>query len=858
MRFGSKARKMLSGENIELDETSRVIQEGGINVPRLKGVSDSLYNKYGVSGNVEHRPEERQKMFDEMRANVAQIGIRTTAAFLGMKQIQDQYQYEKIPAFQTAARVGSEFSQKIMEAMQTREQMRLEYTQIASNIIQASAVAIQAGRFAFATSKAIREAGKLGGLAARAGKWARRLRGVATAVRGLRRIRNAIAAALAASGAGSILSVLGTIATEVAFYAAPKIAESLVDAFFTGRFNEQFQNVLAGKMIDSSQLARFYESTRFIPGYSFENLEDLQSRTRRYGSTTEGLLRTLGSVETGIRGADINGYAERIFLESRISGVDEGLTSSIFTSLGNIGGGSKPVQDANLEFQKFFAAVSSKANDSAAEIGLVKELTSFAESYSFGYKMVTDVTNLANIQGFMNRAGTGDMLTTAPTQNLVRGLDEALLGAAGATNIAMLRFNAMYGIGMDESLRGITSDSSTLNKFLGGLVSEIGISSSGLTEDSSIRMYRLLNSMGVDSDTTQIIMRIMPGYLRGERVHNIEGEAPFEDVRNNYDITSDMLDYFSKVSDDDLRSLEINIENTTTIIENLKETTAAYVDFTLNVVDKYAQLAVLAADSIRAVNMEKALRVSDALHAAGAFASSGGSIGTGPRISSDRLSAALSAAGHTASSGSSRGSVSTSNSTPRGGSLLNESAISEFISNNPNYRHVVNSARELGVRPEDLAALIGFETNYSFSPSEQRNPYSSATGLIQFVENTASWLGTSTDELKNMSFEEQMNYVVEYLRRFGVGTEHNSIVDMYIAILQPASLGKDVIISDPDKVAKNPILDVDDSGTITRSDLEARFGVRPRTITINLETIDVDVIEFGDALFNRLTTGGAE
>src|SRR5205823_3605794 len=60
---------------------------------------------------------------------------------------------------------------------------------------------------------------------------------------------------------------------------------------------------------------------------------------------------------------------------------------------------------------------------------------------------------------------------------------------------------------------------------------------------------------------------------------------------------------------------------------------------------------------------------------------------------------------------------------------------------------------DLGCQANDLMAAIAFESVETFSPSV-RNPMSGATGLIQFMDDTARNLGTSTDALSAMSPED--------------------------------------------------------------------------------------------------------
>ncbi|WP_440222716.1 LysM peptidoglycan-binding domain-containing protein [Dokdonella sp. MW10] len=74
-------------------------------------------------------------------------------------------------------------------------------------------------------------------------------------------------------------------------------------------------------------------------------------------------------------------------------------------------------------------------------------------------------------------------------------------------------------------------------------------------------------------------------------------------------------------------------------------------------------------------------------------------------------------------------------------------------------------ASRLGTKPEYIMATMSFETGGTFSPSV-KNPTSSATGLIQFLDSTAKGLGTSTSQLSQMSSVEQLKYVEKYFQPF--------------------------------------------------------------------------------------------
>ncbi len=137
-------------------------------------------------------------------------------------------------------------------------------------------------------------------------------------------------------------------------------------------------------------------------------------------------------------------------------------------------------------------------------------------------------------------------------------------------------------------------------------------------------------------------------------------------------------------------------------------------------------------------------------------------------------------------------------------------------------------SQDLGISNSDLLTAISFETVGTFNPSI-KNPGSSATGLIQFIEKTAKGLGTSTAELAKMNNVEQMEYVKRYLEPYK-GRMKN-LGDVYMAIHWPAGVGKDdsyVMYRDGSKeYTANRNLDVSGDGTVTRG--EALQRVRQMT-----------------------------
>ncbi|WVH13560.1 tape measure protein [Acinetobacter phage vB_AbaM_fThrA] len=134
------------------------------------------------------------------------------------------------------------------------------------------------------------------------------------------------------------------------------------------------------------------------------------------------------------------------------------------------------------------------------------------------------------------------------------------------------------------------------------------------------------------------------------------------------------------------------------------------------------------------------------------------------------------------------------------GNLVNPSTSPETGNAQASYRSkaftpekaasIARVAKNIGVNPNDLAAVISFETGGTFSPSK-RNPKSSATGLIQFMAGSGGtkgkYYGMTRDQFGSLSFDEQMKYVEKYFKdrssRFRAGNEaKNTTGDVYGAV----------------------------------------------------------------------------
>jgi hypothetical protein len=145
-----------------------------------------------------------------------------------------------------------------------------------------------------------------------------------------------------------------------------------------------------------------------------------------------------------------------------------------------------------------------------------------------------------------------------------------------------------------------------------------------------------------------------------------------------------------------------------------------------------------------------------------------------------------------------------------------------------------NISDKYGFPVEWLANLINHESAGTWNPSITNSI--GATGLIQFMPNTAQGLGTSTAQLRNMTFAQQLDYVDSYLYQAlnnrnvlaSNGKVPNNFAqsDLFMLIFYPKSVGQpDYIFPDSvqrangvatpkqytDKVLKNAFFDLSEA-----------------------------------------------
>lgn len=156
--------------------------------------------------------------------------------------------------------------------------------------------------------------------------------------------------------------------------------------------------------------------------------------------------------------------------------------------------------------------------------------------------------------------------------------------------------------------------------------------------------------------------------------------------------------------------------------------------------------------------------------------------------------------------------------------LGTEFAVPEEVAKDTDFiNSVKTTSSNLQIQPDWLLRVIDFETASTWSP-QIRNPGSTATGLIQFLDSTAKGIGTTVEDLATMSRAEQMAYVEKYLEPYK--GKLNNFGDVYMAVHWPAGIGKDegyvMYRKGSPEYTANRNLDSNGDGTVTRGETLAR------------------------------------
>lgn len=146
-------------------------------------------------------------------------------------------------------------------------------------------------------------------------------------------------------------------------------------------------------------------------------------------------------------------------------------------------------------------------------------------------------------------------------------------------------------------------------------------------------------------------------------------------------------------------------------------------------------------------------------------------------------------------------------------------AYEEYVTSNKIafLNELINISIDLEVDPDWLMTTMYAESRLN---PKARNPYTKATGLIQFMPSTARGVGTTVDALCNMSNVQQLKYVFRYFR--GYKGRITSVYDLYKIVFFPLSLGKPMNwvfqalnLSAGLLARQNKVIDIDQNGYIT-------------------------------------------
>lgn len=127
---------------------------------------------------------------------------------------------------------------------------------------------------------------------------------------------------------------------------------------------------------------------------------------------------------------------------------------------------------------------------------------------------------------------------------------------------------------------------------------------------------------------------------------------------------------------------------------------------------------------------------------------------------------------------------------------------------------VIEIANELNINPKWLMIVMNNESGLN---PKAKNPLSSATGLIQFMEATAKSLGTTTKDIYNMSNLKQLDYVKKYMQPYAKYI--NSVGEAYLTVFYPLALFKPLSYEFPSNVVKvNKIFDLNKDMKLTKQE----------------------------------------
>lgn len=156
-----------------------------------------------------------------------------------------------------------------------------------------------------------------------------------------------------------------------------------------------------------------------------------------------------------------------------------------------------------------------------------------------------------------------------------------------------------------------------------------------------------------------------------------------------------------------------------------------------------------------------------------------------------------------------------------------ELLYSNLVTTNKNefLAKVKSVSADLGIDPNWLMYVMKKESN--LNPNAV-NPVNGASGLIQFIRSTATGLGFTLEQIRNMTNVEQLDLVKRYYWPYRAKIK--SAVDLYFATFYPVAIGKtaDYILgSTPSSImliaAQNSGIDANKDKKITYQEVQDWF-----------------------------------
>lgn len=151
---------------------------------------------------------------------------------------------------------------------------------------------------------------------------------------------------------------------------------------------------------------------------------------------------------------------------------------------------------------------------------------------------------------------------------------------------------------------------------------------------------------------------------------------------------------------------------------------------------------------------------------------------------------------------------------------VNKLPFIEKVKNNQEAfgKKVIDLAFKLDTLPQSLMIVMNNESGLN---PQAVNPYSGATGLIQFMPATAAGLGTNTSALYKLNNVDQLDYVYKYLLPYK--GKMKDVSDTYLAVFFPEALYQ------PSEqwqfptwaVTANKIFDLNGDGVLTKAEFRA-------------------------------------